>query len=183
MAIKTVFKTIAEDTRRYLFLAAVSGGVILIDQITKAVIQNTMRLHESIPVIKNFFSLTYIRNPGAAFGLLADHDGAWRTIFFVVISLAAVVFLLTLYAGLSRSARFARLAVSLIMGGAVGNLVDRIRYGEVVDFLDFYIGSHHWPAFNAADSCITIGVGLLIWHFMREDRKTAPTEPAPSGHA
>jgi signal peptidase II len=183
MALTTVFKTITEEPRRFLFLAAVAGTVFILDQVTKAIVQKTMSLHESIPVINGLFSLTYIRNPGAAFGLFAEHGNGLRMAFFVTISVVAILFLWTLFVKTPNEARLGRMSIAMVMGGAMGNLVDRIRFGEVVDFLDFYIGPYHWPAFNVADSSISIGVALMIWYFIREDRRANPPDQTPSAHA
>jgi signal peptidase II len=183
MALKAAFKTMREDPRRYLFLAGVVGTIFVLDQITKTLIQGTMRLHESIPIIDRFFSLTYIRNAGAAFGLFAEHGNGLRMAFFVTISVVAIVFLLTFFARMPKEALLGRLSVAMVMGGALGNLVDRIRFGEVVDFLDFYIGTYHWPAFNVADSSISVGVSLLILYFIREERRTGQPDQSPSAHA
>jgi signal peptidase II len=183
MTLATVIKKIAEEPRRYLFLAAVAGTVFILDQVTKAVIQQTMQLHESIPIINRLFSLTYIRNPGAAFGLFAEHGDGLRMAFFVTISVIAIVFLWTLFVKTPNEARMGRLSIAMVMGGAMGNLADRLRFGEVIDFLDFYIGSHHWPAFNVADSSITVGVALMIWYFIREDRRANQPDQTPSAHA
>jgi signal peptidase II len=167
MTLKAAFKTVVVDPRRYLFLAGVVGTVFVVDQITKGLIQRTMRLHESIPIIDRLFSLTYIRNPGAAFGLFAEHGNGLRMIFFVTISVAAILFLWSLFVKTPKEAWLGRLSIAMVMGGALGNLVDRVRFGEVVDFLDFYIGTYHWPAFNVADSCISVGVALMLWYFIR----------------
>lgn len=183
MSLRAAFKKIAEEPRRHLFLAAVVGTVFVLDQITKSIIQQRMRIHESIPIIDQFFNLTYIRNPGAAFGLFAEHGNGLRMAFFVTISVVAIIFLWTLFAKTPKEAFVGRLSIAMVMGGAMGNLVDRIRFGEVVDFLDFYIGSYHWPAFNVADSCISIGVTLMIWYFIREDRRANQPNQTPSAHA
>ncbi|MBI3810758.1 MAG: signal peptidase II [Nitrospirae bacterium] len=183
MALTTDFRTIAEEPRRYLFLAAVVGTVLVLDQITKAIIQKTMPLHESIPVVRGIFSLTYIRNPGAAFGLFAEHGNGLRMVFFATISVVAILFLGSLFVKTPNEARLGRLSIAMVMGGAMGNLVDRLRYGEVVDFLDFYVGSYHWPAFNVADSCISVGVALMIWTFILEDRRANPPNENPAAHA
>ncbi|MBI3610316.1 MAG: signal peptidase II [Nitrospirae bacterium] len=173
----------AEEPRRYLFLAAVAGTVFILDQITKALIQRTMRLHESIPIIDRLFSLTYIRNAGAAFGLFAEHGNGLRMVFFVTISVVAILFLWTLFVKTPKEAWLGRLSIAMVMGGAMGNLVDRIRFGEVVDFLDFYIGPYHWPAFNLADSSISVGVALLIWYFIHADGTADRPDENPSAHA
>lgn len=157
---------------QYRLLVLTAAAIVLLDQMTKAWIQKTMLLHQSVPVIPDLFNLTYIRNPGAAFGLFASGGGSLRTAFFIAVSVIALVVLSLLYTKAPRETWLLRFSLSLVMGGAIGNLIDRIRLGEVVDFLDFYLGSYHWPAFNVADSCITIGIGLLILHTM-VSRKTA----------
>ena len=157
---------------QYRLLVLTAAAIVLLDQMTKAWIQKTMLLHQSIPVIPDLFNLTYIRNPGAAFGLFASGGGSLRSAFFIAVSVIALVVLSLLYTKAPRETWLLRFSLSLVMGGAIGNLIDRIRLGEVVDFLDFYLGSYHWPAFNVADSCITIGIGLLILHTMAS-RKTA----------
>ncbi len=157
---------------QYRLLVLTAAAIVLLDQMTKAWIQKTMLLHQSIPVIPDLFNLTYIRNPGAAFGLFASGGGSLRSAFFIAVSVIALVVLSLLYTKAPRETWLLRFSLSLVMGGAIGNLMDRIRLGEVVDFLDFYLGSYHWPAFNVADSCITIGIGLLIFHTV-VSRKTA----------
>lgn len=158
-----------------LLPAALTGVVILVDQVTKLYIMRTMRLHESIIVIPNLFNLTYIRNPGAAFGLLANSSNAFRMVFFGLTSIFALGLLGTILVRMPGKDWVGRLSVASILGGAVGNLIDRLRYGEVVDFLDVYVEQYHWPAFNVADSAITIGVILLISHFAFEKKEEPPT--------
>jgi signal peptidase II len=192
---------------RYLLLAFVAGTVIIVDQLTKLSIMQNMRLHESIPIIPNLFSLTYIRNPGAAFGLLAGSSNAFRMLFFGVTSLIALALLGTILVRLPARDWVGQLSIAAILGGAIGDLLDRLQYGEVIDFLDAYMigpdiqfhidryqigpfhigpylldfsGPHHWPAFNVADSAISVGVVFLIIHFAFE-KKEAP--PVPSGSA
>ena len=159
---------------RNLALASVTGGIILLDQLTKQQIMQTMRLHESIPIVPNLFSLTYIRNPGAAFGLLAGSSNAFRMVFFGLTSIFALGLLGTILLRMPEEDWVGRISVAGILGGAIGNLIDRLRFGEVIDFLDVYIENYHWPAFNVADSAITIGVIFLIIHFAFEKR-TDPT--------
>ncbi len=160
---------------RYVLLGLISLGIVVIDQITKVYIMQTMRLHESIPVIPNLFSITYIRNPGAAFGILSTSSGSFRFIFFGLTSIFALGLLGTILARMPKDDWMGQISVVAILGGAVGNLLDRLRYGEVIDFLDFYIEPYHWPAFNVADSAITVGVLFLILHFTFEKQK----EPEP----
>lgn len=168
---------------RYVLLSVICGGTIVLDQVTKLQIMRTMRLHESIPVIPNVFSLTYIRNPGAAFGILASSSGWFRLLFFGFASLFALVLLGTIFFRLREDDWIGQLSVAAILGGAVGNLLDRLRYGEVIDFLDFYVGAYHWPAFNVADAAISVGVCFLILHYALEKRRGtgAVTDQPSSG--
>lgn len=167
---------------RYLLLALLAGTIIVIDQVTKLSIMQSMRLHESIPIVQDFFSLTYIRNPGAAFGLLAGSSNAFRMVFFGVTSLIALVLLGTILFRLPEKDWVGQLSISGVLGGAIGNLIDRLRYGEVIDFLDVYVNSYHWPAFNVADSAISVGVVFLIIHFAfeRKDLPLLPQELPPA---
>ena len=162
---------------RYLLLALLSITIIVADQVTKYWIVQSMRLHESIPIIPNLFSLTYIRNPGAAFGLLAGSSNAFRMIFFGLTSLFALALLGTILYRLPEKDWVGQVSIVGILGGAIGNLIDRLRFGEVIDFLDVYVESYHWPAFNVADSAITVGVLCLIVHFAFERQETGV--PAP----
>ena len=154
---------------RYAILAAVTLIVLVIDQATKVYIDRTMQLYQSIPVINGLFSITYMRNQGAAFSFLSGFD--YRIPFFIMVSLVAVVAILVAYRKLRDDQRFAALALSLILSGAVGNLIDRVRLGEVIDFLDVFWKSHHWPAFNVADSAICVGVALLALDMFIEERR------------
>ena len=138
-------------------------AIVGLDALTKAAVLKTMSEGETIEVIAGLFSLTYLRNAGAAFGMLADLPDPWRQIFFVSIALVTVGFLLFIYRGTPEGRLKERASIVAIVGGALGNLLDRFVYGEVIDFLDFYIADWHWPAFNLADSCITIGVMVLVF--------------------
>ncbi len=145
---------------KYAWVAAIAASMIALDQYTKHLVMQRFLLHESVPVIPGLFNLTYVRNKGAAFGILWGMHGSWRTAFFVVVSLVALSVLVVLVR--KTTERLALAAYALICGGAVGNLIDRVRFGEVVDFVEWYYRSFHWPAFNIADSAITVGVGLLM---------------------
>ncbi len=139
--------------------------VFVADQVTKGLILdffNGAGVGGSRAVIPGFFSLTYVRNRGGAFGLLADLPGIWGQLFFVVFALGTVALLAWMLRNTPVEDLVQRLALTLVIGGAAGNLYDRIRYGEVIDFLDVYYRSWHWPAFNVADSAITVGVALLV---------------------
>lgn len=147
--------------KNILFLS-VAGLLILLDQLTKVWITATMRLHEAYPVIDGFFNIVYVRNPGAAFGFLAGASPTFRSVFFLAATLAAILLILHYLRQTSAKELSLLLSLALILAGAVGNLIDRIRFGEVVDFLDVYVGDHHWPAFNVADAAITTGAALLL---------------------
>lgn len=136
--------------------------VVIGDQLSKWWVLKNFRLYESREIIPGFFSLTFITNKGAAFGFLGGDHAAWRQIFFVVVALLALGFMLHAYRELRQKGAIFGVAICLIAAGAIGNLIDRLRLGYVVDFLDVYVKNHHWPAFNVADSAITIGVALFI---------------------
>ncbi|HBT97589.1 MAG TPA: signal peptidase II [Desulfobulbaceae bacterium] len=144
--------------------------VIAADQATKALIMLSFAPYESRPVIDGFFNLVYVTNTGAAFSFLAG-SGAWGHWFFVVVALLAVIGFTLGWWLWARDKRLLTVAMALIVGGAVGNLIDRLRFGAVVDFLDVLLGSYHWPAFNVADSCICVGAFLYIVAAMLIDRQ------------
>jgi signal peptidase II len=151
--------------------AALSLGwvlfIVVSDQVTKQVVDHWMPLHHSIPVIDGLFNLTYIRNTGAAFGIFAGSAAAFRLPFLIIFSLVAIGFVVMMLRRLPDSETGLITALSFIIGGALGNLIDRIIYGEVIDFLDFYWGNYHWPAFNVADSFITIGVLITVFYLIK----------------
>ncbi|SLM48256.1 Lipoprotein signal peptidase [Nitrospira japonica] len=164
---------------RYGGLTLLGILIVLVDQVTKQWVMQSMRLHESIVVVPNLFSITYIRNPGAAFGLLAGSSNAFRMVFFGVTSLFALGLLGTILARLPEKDWIGQVSIAAILGGAIGNLIDRLRFGEVIDFLDVYVDMYHWPAFNVADSAISVGVVCLIVHFAFERKETPLPEPDP----
>lgn len=149
--------------RKYALLFIAAGLVVLGDQITKIYVDAVMMPHQSIEVIANYFHITYVRNPGGAFGLLARTGRGVVRPLLLTLSFLAVVIIVLIYRTTPRDRLLTRLAFSLILGGAVGNLIDRVRLDEVIDFLLVHWYQYHWPAFNIADSAITIGVGLLCW--------------------
>ena len=157
---------------------ALSAAVIILDIWTKALVLARIDLHEAIPVIPNFFQLVHVRNTGAAFGIGANADS--RLVPLLLNAGAIAVFCVVVgYA--FRSAitdRLLQTGLHLILGGAIGNLLDRFRFGYVVDFLDVYVGNHHWPAFNVADSAICIGIALLFL-----DMRKKPEAEAEAGNA
>ena len=141
--------------------------ILVADQLTKFIVDQSMPLHHSIPVIDNWFSLTYIRNTGAAFGILAGSAVAFRLPFLIVFSLVAIGFVVAMLRRLPERETGLITALAFILGGAIGNLIDRFAYGEVIDFLDFYWGRYHWPAFNVADSFITMGVAITVFYLIK----------------
>ena len=150
----------------WLWLAVV---VLALDQLTKLAIMDNLAAYRDVIPLTGFFNLVHVHNTGAAFSLLADQPG-WQQTFFVVLALVAAGVILYLLRKTRGQPLFCA-ALALILGGAVGNLVDRVRYGHVIDFLDFYLGTWHWPAFNVADSAITVGAALLIWDSFRKGKQ------------
>jgi signal peptidase II len=152
-------------------------SIMVLDQLTKMIIDRTMRLHGSIPIIDGLFSLTYVRNTGAAFGIFAGSRQAFRQPFLILVSVVAIGFILMMLKRLRERETGLATALAFILGGAIGNLVDRVLHGEVIDFLDFYWSSYHWPAFNLADSFITVGVAITLF-FLMTAKDGDPFEPA-----
>jgi signal peptidase II len=155
--------------------------IILLDQISKFIVDRAMPLNHSIPVIENLFNLTYIRNTGAAFGFLAGSHPAFRLPFLVLFSLVAIGFVVLMLRRLPASERGLTIALTFILGGAIGNLIDRLLHGEVIDFLDFYWSRYHWPAFNFADSFITTGVMITLYYLARAKGEDPFSHPKKEG--
>jgi signal peptidase II len=143
-----------------------AGTVVLLDQFTKGLILRYLPFNKTIPVVKGFFNITHVLNPGGAFGLMANLSPILRSIIFLFISSVAVVLIFYFYKKTPTHHSWLAAAFALIFGGAIGNLIDRIRFGMVIDFLDFYVGTLHWPAFNIADSAISIGMGIFLYHLI-----------------
>lgn len=161
--------------RKYLLLAAITVSTILLDQVTKYIVIDRFRLGETISVLSGFFNLTYVRNTGAAFGLLAHADPTFRIPFFVVVPFVALAAIAYIFRKIPEDDVKLSVALSLVIGGAIGNLIDRVTLGYVVDFLDFHWRyRHHFPAFNVADSAICIGVGVLMLDLAVRDEETPP---------
>jgi signal peptidase II len=146
--------------------------VLLLDRITKWAIGQTIPLEDAVNIIPGFFRLTHLENTGAAFSLFADSTSPFRTALLIAFSLAALAVVSVLLWRDRSVFNAGTLALSLILGGAVGNLWDRLTDGKVTDFLDFYIGAHHWPPFNIADSAIVVGALLLLIRMLRKDQHT-----------
>lgn len=151
-----------------LFSLIVVLGLVA-DQASKLYIHVSMSLYQSIPVLDGLFNITYLRNKGAAFSFLAN--ASWRIPFFITVTLVAAVVILVVLRKLRADQRLAQVALAMIFSGAIGNLIDRIRLGEVIDFLDVYWKSYHWPAFNVADSLICVGVALVAFDMLQEERR------------
>ena len=149
---------------KILFVSAI---MVLADQISKTVVRNTMSLYESIPVIPEFFHLTYVTNDGMAFGI----NFPLGIYVFSAISIIFTGFLFWYLWSIKDDEIVVRTGVALILAGAIGNLIDRIFLGEVVDFLDFMIGDFHWYVFNLADSCVTVGLGFVLYDSLILNRK------------
>jgi len=138
-----------------------SGLMLILDQLSKIWIDTNLELYQSIPLISGF-SITYAHNYGAAFSFLSD-AGGWQRWFFAVLAIAVSIGIVTWITRLKTDEKLLAVSLSLILGGAVGNIIDRVIYGYVIDFLDVYYQSYHWPVFNIADSAITLGVSLMLY--------------------
>jgi signal peptidase II len=154
---------------RYLFLIAVALPVIILDQATKLFIVRTLEFHGTITVVENFFEIIHTRNQGAAFGFL--RDSAIRLPFLITVSIVAALVVLAVFRKLRPDQKLTAWGLALVFAGAVGNLIDRVRLGEVIDFLNVHWYEHFWPAFNVADSAICVGVGLLAVDMILEERR------------
>jgi len=156
-------------TRRVPFLPylLLMAAIVVLDQVTKALVVRSLALHAYVPVVDGLLSLSHVRNRGAAFGFLSDWDVPYQAVLLALLSLGALLAIALYFLRLPAEARLPRLALALVLGGAVGNLVDRLRLGYVVDFVHVYFREHQWPDFNLADSAITVGVTLLVLDILR----------------
>ena len=148
-------------------------GLFALDRVTKLIIESRVSFLDAHKVIPGFFEIVHSENRGVAFGLFNDSTSAWRTALLILASMSAVVLVTVLLWNPLRLDRFSRWGFVLILGGAAGNVFDRIVWGRVTDFLLFYIGTYQWPAFNVADSAIVIGSGLLLIDLLRPRRQAA----------
>ncbi len=149
-----------------LYQAGVVLLVLVVDQLTKVVASSTLHLHQSKMVIPGLFSFTLVHNNGMAFGIMSGAPSALRTAMLTALSGVALLLIIYYCSTIPRSRVWLQFGLSLIMGGALGNIIDRLRLQHVVDFLDFHWQGHSWPAFNVADSCISIGMALLVLDFL-----------------
>lgn len=150
--------------RKFYLLTALL--VVALDRATKWMVAKDIPLHDSIKMIGGFFYLTHVENRGAAFSLFADSSSQWKITLLVIFSMIALVIVTILLWRNSHAMTVTGVGLSLILGGAIGNLWDRLLNGRVVDFLLFYLGSYQWPAFNVADSAIVVGAGLLVFEIL-----------------
>ncbi len=167
-------KTSSSERTVYVVIAAL---VVAFDQLTKMLVDRFMSLHESHLLVDGLLRLTYVQNRGAAFGILSDADLPYQSLLFAVVSLAALGAIAAYAWRLPARSRLPQTALALIMGGALGNLLDRARLGYVIDFVDAFWGVHHWPAFNVADSAISIGVVLLVIDILRQPQAGEAPQP------
>jgi signal peptidase II len=153
------------------------AALVGLDQLTKWLIVRSIELHDYRPLVEGCLSLSHVRNYGAAFGILADADLPYQAMLFSSLSLAALAAIAVYAFRLPAEARLPQMALALILGGAIGNLIDRLRLGYVVDFIHVYWKQHQWPDFNVADSAITVGVSLLILDILRSPQTESGQNP------
>lgn len=153
-------------------------AVLALDQSAKILVSSTMVVGESIPIVPNLLHLTLVHNSGMAFGLLSAAAIPYKSVLMTLLSIAAFGAVAAYAVGSPASERMSRLALAFILGGAVGNIIDRVRLGYVVDFIDVFYKGSHWPAFNVADSAICAGVGLLLLDTLRRPVKSTATPGA-----
>ena len=158
----------------WLAFGLIAGAILVLDRVTKIAIAETMPYRASESVIGGFFNLVHVRNRGIAFSMFADAAPWFRDIALPAVSVVAIVVIVAALRKPAMMHPVSRTALALILAGAAGNLYDRLRYGYVTDFLDFYVGSYHWPAFNVADSALTVGAILLILDSFG-DRRPGPS--------
>ncbi len=155
--------------KKLLYLILICTFMLVADQVTKMYVHSNFTLHESKTVVDGFFSFTYVRNPGAAFGMLRDAPDFFRRAFFLSVTPIALVALFYFLTTVRREDTFQITAICLVFAGAIGNYIDRVRFQYVIDFLDFYIGQAHYPAFNVADISIVCGVFIWFYCIFKED--------------
>ena len=154
---------------KYLMLAVVACIIVAADQATKVYIHTHFQLGEIVNVIADIFNITYVRNTGAAWGFLRDSHETFRSIFFLSMPPIALIFIVGILRGIPDTDRLQTFALSLIFGGAIGNYIDRLRFGYVIDFIEWhYKDVYSYPAFNVADSAIVVGVGILVLIMLRQ---------------
>ena len=154
--------------KNLVILVTGAALIVFLDQFTKHLVASSLPLNGGFEVIQGYLNIVYTRNPGAAFGILSDSQSTYRWLFFVAVAGAAVVLILWLAVSGGEDGKLVWVGYALFLGGVVGNLIDRVRFREVVDFLDFHVGALHWPAFNVADSALCVGTALFFLHLMKK---------------
>jgi signal peptidase II len=162
--------------RLMIFMSILATGLPL-DQLTKVLVQLKLPLGSQVPLIPGFLNLVHVRNKGAAFGLMSGWSAGFVWLFFVVVIGLVLVVLGYLLWRLPDDHWSAALGYSLILTGALGNLIDRVRLGEVVDFIDVYWGRYHWPAFNVADSLVCVGAAVMVWVIIQDEKTADASNP------
>ena len=146
---------------KYLFLFVISSSLIVVDQYTKFMITLHIPLSYSVNVVEGFFNLTHVRNSGVAFGIFSEQNSQLKPYLLIFVSIIAIIAILVIFHQTGKEKRLVQGGLVLVFSGAIGNLIDRVLHKEVIDFIDIFFNNRHWPAFNVADACITIGVMLL----------------------
>lgn len=152
--------------QKFLILGIIALAIVLVDQVTKQAIIAGVPADDGFSLIPGFMNIVHARNPGAAFGIFANSFSGFRSLFFILVSVTALVTICILVARSEEVERGLLFGYACFFGGALGNLIDRIRFGEVVDFLDFHVGAFHWPAFNVADAMLCAGIGFFFIHLL-----------------
>lgn len=154
--------------KRLITFFSISSGIAAVDQLTKWLVLSFIPLDGGINVVPGLVNIVHARNPGAAFGIMSQHSSDFRWLFLLAVSVAALLVVLWLVLSSHDLSTGLLIGYSLFFGGAAGNLIDRARFGEVIDFLDVFVGQYHWPAFNVADSALCVGVGLFALCAIRD---------------
>jgi signal peptidase II len=149
----------------------IAAGVFALDRLSKWIVETNVSAMDTVRVIPGLFNIVHSENRGIAFGIMNDSTSEWRTTLLIVLSAAAVVFVAAMLWNPQRLDRYSFFGLTLILGGAAGNVFDRVAWGRVTDFLDFYVGEYHWHTFNVADSAIVMGSGLLLIDLLRPKRQ------------
>jgi signal peptidase II len=163
---------------------AIAAAVFILDRLTKGLIKAHVNAFDTHHIIPGFFNIVHAENPGVAFGFLADSTGIWRTIFLIGLSATVMIFIIAMLWKPSRGPadHVVRTGLALVLGGAFGNLFDRIVNGTVTDFVEVYVGQHYFPAFNVADSAITIGAGLMLLDMWLSRNRKLETQQSTTQH-
>lgn len=156
----------SETKDKYKKLLVWTIPIVLIDQATKMLVLKHLQLYQTVKIIPGLFNLTHVHNPGGAFGFMAGQSQEIRSFLFLAVSTLAIGFVFYFYHRTPRNYPWLSTGLALIFSGAIGNMIDRIHMGKVIDFLDFYVHNLHWPAFNVADSAISIGMAIFIFHIL-----------------